>query len=134
MFPRSFDARWTDTAVRRTRREREELDKWEKWHECSIDEGPHGQGPPAATIDKGGRVSSGSKILGFIGVLGVMASSLAFVLFSGKEVPMVGFVAPIFWDGRLVGFALDEGLVLRDSTGEHHHLALEFLRSLGPAR
>ena len=38
----------------------------------------------------------GSKILGFMGVLGVMASSLAFVLFSGKEVPTVGLVAPVF--------------------------------------
>ena len=41
-------------------------------------------------------MGSGSKILGFIGVLGVMASSLAFVLFSGKEVPTVGLVAPVF--------------------------------------
>ena len=41
-------------------------------------------------------MSSGSKILGFIGVLGVMASSLAFVLFTGKEVPTVGRVAPVF--------------------------------------
>ncbi len=96
MFPRSSGARWTDAAVRRARKEREELDKWEKWHECRRDEGPHGQGPPAATIDKGGRVGSGSKILGFIGVLGVVASSLAFVLFSGKEVPMVGLLAPVF--------------------------------------
>ncbi len=41
-------------------------------------------------------MSSGSKILGFIGVLGAMASSLAFVLFTGKEVPTVGLVAPVF--------------------------------------
>ena len=41
-------------------------------------------------------MSSGSKILGFIGVLGVMASSLAFVLFAGKEVPTVGLVEPVF--------------------------------------
>ena len=41
-------------------------------------------------------MGSGSKILGFMGVLGVMASSLAFVLFSGKEVPTVGLVAPVF--------------------------------------
>ena len=41
-------------------------------------------------------MGSGSKILGFIGVLGVMASSLAFVLFSAKEVPTVGLVAPVF--------------------------------------
>ena len=41
-------------------------------------------------------MSAGSKILGFIGVLGVMASSLAFVLLSGKEVPTVGLVAPVF--------------------------------------
>ena len=41
-------------------------------------------------------MSSGSKILGFIGVLAVMASSLAFVLFTGKEVPTVGLVAPVF--------------------------------------
>jgi len=41
-------------------------------------------------------VGSGSKILAFIGVLGVMASSLAFVLLSGKEVPTVGLVAPVF--------------------------------------
>ncbi len=41
-------------------------------------------------------MSSGSKILGFIGVLGAMASSLAFVLFAGKEVPTVGLVAPVF--------------------------------------
>ena len=41
-------------------------------------------------------MGSGSKILGFIGVFGVMASSLAFVLFSGKEVPTVGLVAPVF--------------------------------------
>ena len=41
-------------------------------------------------------MSSGSKILGFIGVLGVMASGLAFVLFTGKEVPTVGLLAPVF--------------------------------------
>jgi murein DD-endopeptidase MepM/ murein hydrolase activator NlpD len=41
-------------------------------------------------------VNAGSKILGFIGVLGVMGSSLAFVLFMGKEVPTVGLVAPVF--------------------------------------
>ena len=41
-------------------------------------------------------MSSGSKILGFIGVLGVMASSLAFILFTGKEVPTVGLLAPVF--------------------------------------
>ena len=41
-------------------------------------------------------MSSGAKILGFIGVLGVMASSLALVLSSGKEVPTVGLVAPVF--------------------------------------
>ncbi len=41
-------------------------------------------------------MGSGSKILAFIGVLGVMASSLAFVLLSGKEVPTVGLVAPVF--------------------------------------
>ena len=41
-------------------------------------------------------MSSGCKILGSIGVLGVMASSLAFVLFAGKEVPTVGLVAPVF--------------------------------------
>ncbi len=41
-------------------------------------------------------MSSGTKILGFIGVLGVMVSSLAFVLFAGKEVPTVGLVAPVF--------------------------------------
>ena len=38
----------------------------------------------------------GSKILGFIGVLGVMASSLAFVLFAGKEVPTVGLIEAVF--------------------------------------
>ena len=38
----------------------------------------------------------GSKILGLIGVLGVMGSSLAFVMFMGKEVPTVGLVAPVF--------------------------------------
>jgi len=41
-------------------------------------------------------VSSVSKILGFIGVLGVMGSSLAFVLFAGKEVSTVGLVEPVF--------------------------------------
>ena len=41
-------------------------------------------------------MNSGSKILGFIGILGAMASSLAFVLFTGKEVPTVGLVAPVF--------------------------------------
>ena len=41
-------------------------------------------------------MGSGSKILGFIGVLGIMASSLAFVLFSEKEVITVGLVPPIF--------------------------------------
>lgn len=41
-------------------------------------------------------MNSGSKILGFIGVLGVMGSSLAFILFAGKEVPTVGLVAPVF--------------------------------------
>ena len=41
-------------------------------------------------------MNSGSKILGFIGVLGVMGSSLAFVLFTGKEMPTVGLVAPVF--------------------------------------
>ncbi|MEC7847296.1 MAG: hypothetical protein VYA70_07855, partial [Gemmatimonadota bacterium] len=35
-------------------------------------------------------------MLGFIGVLGIMASSLAFILFSEKEVTTVGFVPPIF--------------------------------------
>ena len=39
---------------------------------------------------------SGSTILGLIGVLGVMASSLTFVLFVGKEVPTVGLVAPVY--------------------------------------
>ncbi len=42
------------------------------------------------------KVGSGTKILGFIGVLGVMASSLAFVVFSGKEVPTIGLVEPLF--------------------------------------
>ena len=41
-------------------------------------------------------MSSGSKILGFIAVLAVMASSLGYVLFAGKEVPTVGLVAPVF--------------------------------------
>jgi len=41
-------------------------------------------------------VNAGSKILGLIGVLGVMGSSLALVLFTGKEVPTVGLVAPVF--------------------------------------
>lgn len=41
-------------------------------------------------------MSSASKILGFIGVLGAVASSLAFVLFTGKEIPTVGLVAPVF--------------------------------------
>ena len=41
-------------------------------------------------------MSSVSKILGFIGVLGVMGSSLAFVLFAGKEVSTVGLVEPVF--------------------------------------
>jgi len=41
-------------------------------------------------------VNAGSKILGLIGVLGFMGSSLAFVLFTGKEVPTVGLVAPVF--------------------------------------
>lgn len=36
--------------------------------------------------------------------------------------------------GRLVAFALDEGLVLRDASGASHRLALEFLRSVRPAR
>ena len=41
-------------------------------------------------------MNAGPKILGLIGVLGVMGSSLAFVLFTGKEVPTVGLVAPVF--------------------------------------
>ena len=41
-------------------------------------------------------MGSGSKMLGFIGVLGIMASILAFVLFAEKEVITVGFVPPIF--------------------------------------
>ena len=41
-------------------------------------------------------MGSGSKILASIGVLGVMGSSLAFVLFSGKEVPTVGLVPGVF--------------------------------------
>ena len=41
-------------------------------------------------------MSSGSKILGFIGVLGIMGSSLALVLLSPKEVPTVGLVEPLF--------------------------------------
>lgn len=41
-------------------------------------------------------MGSGSKILGFVGVLGVMASSLAFVVFSGQEVPTVVLVEPVF--------------------------------------
>ena len=41
-------------------------------------------------------MGSSSKILGFVGVLGVMASSLAFVVLSGKEVPTVGLVEPLF--------------------------------------
>ena len=41
-------------------------------------------------------MGSDSKILGFIGVLGIMASSLAFVLLSGKEMITVGSVPPIF--------------------------------------
>ena len=41
-------------------------------------------------------MSSGSKILGFIGVLAIVASSLAFVLFAEREVPTVGLVAPVF--------------------------------------
>ncbi len=41
-------------------------------------------------------MNSSSKILGFVGVIGVMASSLAFVLFTGNEVPTVGLVEPVF--------------------------------------
>jgi murein DD-endopeptidase MepM/ murein hydrolase activator NlpD len=41
-------------------------------------------------------VGSGSKILGFVGVLGAMASSLAFVVLSSREVPTVGLVEPVF--------------------------------------
>ena len=41
-------------------------------------------------------MGSGTKTLGFIGVLGVMASSLAFVVFSGKEVPTVGLVQAVY--------------------------------------
>jgi hypothetical protein len=41
-------------------------------------------------------VASGTKTLGFIGVLGVMASSLAFIVLSGKEVPTVGLVEPVY--------------------------------------
>ncbi len=41
-------------------------------------------------------MSSGWKLFAFIGVLAVMASSLAFVLFPEKEVPTVGLVAPVF--------------------------------------
>ena len=41
-------------------------------------------------------MNAGSKTLGLIGGLGVMGSSLAFVLFTGKEVPTVGLVAPVF--------------------------------------
>ncbi len=69
------------------------------WYEqdwCSQDVGPYGHGLPAVTIAKGGRVGSGSKISGIIGVLVVVASSLAFVLFAEKEVPTVGLVAPVF--------------------------------------
>ena len=71
-------------------------DKWEKREKRGRDVGPYGHGLLAVTNKKGGKVGSGSKILGFMGVLGVMASSLAFVLFSGKEVPTVGLVAPVF--------------------------------------
>ena len=71
-------------------------DKREKREKRGRDVGPYGHGLLAVTNKKGGRVGSGSKILGFMGVLGVMASSLAFVLFSGKEVPTVGLVAPVF--------------------------------------
>jgi murein DD-endopeptidase MepM/ murein hydrolase activator NlpD len=41
-------------------------------------------------------VGSSSKMLGFVGVVGIMASSLAFVVLSGKEVPTVGLVEPVF--------------------------------------
>ncbi len=62
----------------------------------SRDVGPYGHGLLTETSKKGGRVGSGSKILASIGVLGVMGSSLAFVLFSGKEVPTVGLVPAVF--------------------------------------
>ena len=71
-------------------------EKREKREKRGRDVGPYGHGLLAVTNKRGGKVGSGSKILGFMGVLGVMASSLAFVLFSGKEVPTVGLVAPVF--------------------------------------
>ena len=81
---------------REGREERDKREKREKRDKSGRDVGPYGHGLLAGTNKKGGRVGSGSKILGFIGVFGVMASSLAFVLFSGKEVPTVGLVAPVF--------------------------------------
>ncbi len=94
------------------------------------------------TIGEGGRVSSGSKILAFLGVLGVMASSLAFVLFAGKEVPTVGLVAPVFAAApeRVELRALDQDETLGDllsgvlDNNDQYGLVLAFRERANPRR
>ena len=87
-------------------------------------------------------MSSGSKILGFLGVLGVMASSLAFVLLGAKEVPTVGLVPPVFAGApervELRSLNLDETLgdlllgVLNNN--DHYDVVLAFMERANPRR
>ncbi len=87
-------------------------------------------------------MSSGSKILGFLGVLGVMASSLAFVLFAGKEVPTVGLVAPVFAAApeRVELRALNQDETLGDlllgvlDNNDQYGLVLAFMERANPRR
>ena len=87
-------------------------------------------------------MSSGSKILGFIGVLAVMASSLAFVLFTGKEVPTVGLVASVFATApeRVELRALNQDETLGDlllgvlDNNDHNGVVLAFMERANPRR
>ena len=94
------------------------------------------------TTAEGGRVSSGSKILAFLGVLGVMASSLAFVLLTGKEVPTVGLVAPVFAVApeRVELRSLNQDETLGDlllgvlDNNDHNGVVLAFMERTNPRR
>ena len=88
-------------------------------------------------------MGSGSKILGFVGVIGVTASSLAFVLFSGKEVPTVGLVGSIFAaapervelrvlkQGQTLGELL-EGML--EPNDDQYDMVLAFMERADPRR
>jgi murein DD-endopeptidase MepM/ murein hydrolase activator NlpD len=87
-------------------------------------------------------VSAGSKILGLLGVLGVMASSLAFVLLGSKEVPTVGLVPPVFAGApeRVELRSLNQDETLGDlllgvlNNNDQYDLVLAFMERANPRR